>query len=848
MATQTHSLRVYAIIGINSTQSDWPCLKQSQFGLHRFPDLDYARFNYLSAAMMDALPREPINSDGTNSRMWNRQGLSRYGRSLGLGFAVAFVGLAVAGFDPADPPTRSISPANATATNPCGPVGAIIAHHVMESVGWSVLVVLLAGASATLLLFRQRPFAHWGWGLSGIGPLVLAASAGLARWMPTLEPCTPVGPGGYLGAAANLFAQQHLGKLGTSLAIVACALVGLNLAWEFLVLWPVAEINGLLRWPAALKTLAARLKPNFRLPRRTPADGRATFTPAARAAAPISRPAPERTPASASPPSPNFATASRMKSATPQAALSGPALPAGMPSSNTPAAKYTAPPPSSRNSNYLLPPFNLLEPPAAAVQEDEDRLQERAQVIEQTILEFGHQVRVVQIDTGPVITQFELELEAGLRVSRIVGLADDLARALAVKNVRVIAPIPGKSTVGIEVPNDRRGVVKLAEIIHNIGDKMNKMKIPLFLGKDVKGNALAYDLADMPHLLIAGRTGTGKSVCLNAMIISILMTKRPDEVKLLLIDPKMVELSQFKQIPHLMHPVVTDMKKAEGLLAWACEKMDERYAFLARVGVRNIQTYNMLGPEEIYARLRPEDEEEKARIPTFMPYIVIIADEMADLMMTAPKDVESHIVRIAQKARAVGMHLILATQKPTVDVITGLIKGNLPARIAFQVTSRGDSRVILDEMGADRLLGMGDMLFLVPGTSHLVRSQGTYVSDAEVTHVCDYLAQYPQEFSKELVQLQMKGGPGGKGGEALKARDDLYEAAIEVIIREQRGSTSLLQRALGIGYGRAARLIDFMYEDGIVGEYKSGSAREVLYSWDDWEALKSGGGDGPTEL
>ena len=258
-------------------------------------------------------------------------------------------------------------------------------------------------------------------------------------------------------------------------------------------------------------------------------------------------------------------------------------------------------------------------------------------------------------------------------------------------SVRIVAPIPGKTTVGIEVPNERRGMVKLVEVVEAVDARPERLRIPLFLGKDVKGVPLAFDLADMPHLLIAGRTGTGKSVCLNAMILSILMTKRPDEVKLILIDPKMVELSQFKRIPHLMHPVVTDMKKAESLLAWACDKMDERYGYLARAGVRNIQTYNQLGAEEIYERLRPEDDRGARRIPTYMPYIVIIADEMADLMMTAAKEVESHIVRLAQKSRAVGMHLIVATQKPTVDVITGLIKGNLPARIAFQVASQGDS-------------------------------------------------------------------------------------------------------------------------------------------------------------
>jgi S-DNA-T family DNA segregation ATPase FtsK/SpoIIIE len=500
---------------------------------------------------------------------------------------------------------------------------------------------------------------------------------------------------------------------------------------------------------------------------------------------------------------------------------------------------------SAHATGYVCPPLELLDPaPPFAVQEHEAKIHARAMLLERTLLEFGYQVRVVQIDTGPVITQFEIELEAGLRVSKIIGLADDLAIALAVPSVRIVAPIPGKTTVGIEVPNDRRQMVRLGEVITDVQSRNDKLRIPLFLGKDVKGNPLAFDLAEMPHLLIAGRTGTGKSVCLNAMILSILMTKRPDEVKLILIDPKMVELSQFKRIPHLMHPVVTDMKKAESLLAWACDKMDERYGYLARAGVRNIQSYNQLGPEEILARLKPEDDEEAKRIPTYMPYIVIIADEMADLMMTAAKEVESHIVRLAQKARAVGMHLIVATQKPTVDVITGLIKGNLPARIAFQVASRGDSRVVLDEMGADRLLGNGDMLFLFPGTSHIVRAQGTYASDNEVNRISEYLSRYPVEFSRELVQLQVSGSLGGKDrGAALKERDELYEAAIEVIIREGRGSCSLLQRALGIGYGRAARLIDFMAEDGIVGEYKSGAAREVLYTWEEWEKLKNGDDD-----
>jgi len=559
--------------------------------------------------------------------MWNRQGLSRYGLSLTLAFAVTYVTLAVFGYDPADPPTRSVAPANTTPTNPCGPIGASLAHHFLETLGWSIVVPLAGMASATLLLLRQRALSGWAWGSAGLPPLTLSAAAGLSRWFPDLEPSTPVGPGGYVGAAANLFLEDHFGKFGATLSIVACALLGLNLAWEFLVLWPVAEINSLLRWPSFWSTLAARLKPKFRIGRTpAPVQGRA-----AAAAVPIHRaatvPGPNVNPRpSVSPPAPNFSTATRVRSSQP--ALSAPALPAGMPVGNlpVPGARNSAPAasPPAKNANYLLPPFSILDPPAVAVQENEDRLQERAQVIEQTIAEFGHQVRVVQIDTGPVITQFEIELEAGLRVSRIVGLADDLARALAVQNVRIVAPIPGKSTVGIEVPNDRRGVVKINEIIERIGERIDRMRIPLFLGKDVKGNALAYDLADMPHLLIAGRTGTGKSVCLNAMIISILMTKRPDEVKLLLIDPKMVELSQFKQIPHLMHPVVTDMRKAEAILAWAVDKMEERYQLLSRAGVRHVTVYNQLGEDELRERIQPESDEHWKSIPRQMPFIVIV--------------------------------------------------------------------------------------------------------------------------------------------------------------------------------------------------------------------------------
>ncbi len=476
---------------------------------------------------------------------------------------------------------------------------------------------------------------------------------------------------------------------------------------------------------------------------------------------------------------------------------------------------------------YQLPNLDLLEESEDIVgDEQEKEVRRKAKLLEKTFANFGFNVRVVEIETGPVIAQYEVELEAGLRLSRITGLAEDLAIALRVPSVRIVAPIPGKNTVGIEVPNEQRQLVRLREVIEETGVQAKKMKIPIYLGKDVAGNPMVCDLASLPHLLIAGRTGTGKSVCLNTIIVSMLMTRRPDEVKMLMIDPKMVELSPYKTLPHLMHPVVTDMKKAEAILAWAVDKMEERYALLARAGVRHISGYNQLGEEELMDRLQPESDEERNSIPLHLPYIVIVADEMADLMMTAAKEVEQHIIRLAQKSRAVGIHLVLATQKPTVDVITGLIKSNLPARIAFQVASRTDSRVVLDEMGADKLLGNGDMLFLWPGTSTLHRGQGTYVSDEEINRVIGVVGTREPQYAQELVAL--KPAADSNDPNKFKSRDDLYEAAIEIVIREGRGSVSLLQRALGIGYGRAARLVDFMAEDGIVGQYNGSQAREIL--------------------
>ncbi|MFO0951339.1 MAG: DNA translocase FtsK, partial [Isosphaeraceae bacterium] len=715
--------------------------------------------------------------------MLDRQRLARSAPAGMLFLAAVFISLSLVGYDPCDPPGAAAEPANSPPANPCGPVGAWFAWAAFSTLGWASYVLLYAVFAVDLLWFRKRPVPERWVRLGGLLLLAGVSAVLLQKARPGLRPSPPVGSGGYLGALGVAVLEGHFGPVGMFLILAALGGLGLVLCHDALFVWPAREVLELARSLRRGPALEVEEEEEQSEPSGAPyvlahstlqvLGTEAVPPPPIMTAPPITRSAPTPPPA---------------------APLPRPTGTEIRPASRPPEVPTVVP-----GSAYECPSLSLLEPtPAFAVQDHEAKIHARAMLLERTLAEFDYQVRVVQIDTGPVITQFEIELEAGLRVSKIVSLADDLAIALAVPSVRIVAPIPGKTTVGIEVPNERRAIVKLGEVMASVAEQPKKMTIPLYLGKDVKGAPLVYDLAKMPHLLIAGRTGTGKSVCLNAMILSILMTKRPDEVKLILVDPKMVELSQFKRIPHLMHPVVTDMKKAESLLSWACDKMDERYAFLARAGVRNIESYNELGPEEIFARLRPEDDQERARIPTFMSYIVIIIDEMSDLIMTSPKEVESHIVRIAQKARAVGMHLIVATQKPTVDVITGLIKGNLPARIAFQVSSRGDSRVVLDEMGADRLLGNGDMLFLFPGTSNIIRAQGTYVSDAEVNRVCAYLEQYGVEFSRELVQLQVSGGPGGKErGAKLKERDELYEPAIEIIIREGRGSCSLLQRALG---------------------------------------------------
>ena len=492
--------------------------------------------------------------------------------------------------------------------------------------------------------------------------------------------------------------------------------------------------------------------------------------------------------------------------------------------------------------SYVLPPARLLddaEPIDHSLRSE--HIQYHIEVLERTLKEFGIGAKVVDIDQGPVVTRYELTLDAGTKLSRVTALSDDLAIATKAPAVRIVAPIPGKSTIGVELPNTDTELVRLRELIDSPAARKRQRILPLYLGKDASGNSIIGDLTQMPHLLIAGATGSGKSVCINSIISSILLTKHPDDVRLVLIDPKVVELAAFADLPHLLTPVVTKMKRAAWILDWACKTMDERYEVLARVAVRSIAAYNSLGEEEIRRRLG--DDVDYEDVPFHLPYIVIIVDELADLMMLASKNIETSITRLAQKSRAVGLHIILATQRPSVDVITGLIKSNLPTRISFKVTSKVDSRTILDRNGADKLLGAGDMLFLPPGTASLVRAQGTYVSDDEIARLVGFIKdQRRPDFSPDLEHAI--GDQDGEGGEDADGYtgDELYEDACRVVLASQRGSVSLLQRKLEIGYTRAARLIDMMAADGIVGDYKGSKAREVVMGLDQWEARRRGGG------
>jgi S-DNA-T family DNA segregation ATPase FtsK/SpoIIIE len=496
---------------------------------------------------------------------------------------------------------------------------------------------------------------------------------------------------------------------------------------------------------------------------------------------------------------------------------------------------------------YKFPGLDLLAEPEENFSATlEQYVRDQAQALEAALQQYRIDGHVVGIESGPVITLYHLSLAPGMKVSQLQTVASDIARALKSVNIRIVPNMVGRDTVGIEVPNTTKEKVRLKELMSN-SEAFAKMKLPMFLGKDASGEPLIADLAAMPHMLIAGTTGSGKSVCMNTIIMGFLYTKKPNELKLVLVDPKMVEMSQFKDIPHLMCPVVTEMSRAAAILEWACTKMDERYELLSEAGCRDLAAYNDLPWEELKARFNPQTPEEEARIPRKLPYMVFVIDELADLIITN-KDVEGSIIRIAQKARAVGIHLILATQRPQANVVTGLIKSNMPCRVCFKVASGMDSRIVLDQKGGELLLGQGDMLYLSPRTSKLVRAQGTLVDDSEARAVVRFMRDIATpSFERQLMTLRkpdadeeriMQSENNSSASLAAAQEDPMFNRAVEIVLETQRGSVSLLQRRLAIGYTRASRLIDLMGIAGILGEHKGSVAREVQISVEEWEAMK----------
>ena len=491
-------------------------------------------------------------------------------------------------------------------------------------------------------------------------------------------------------------------------------------------------------------------------------------------------------------------------------------------------------------TGYTFPTLDLLDVPEENFsQRMEQFVREQAGMLTETLQTYEIEGEVVGIESGPVVTLYSVELAPGTRVARLDTISKDIARALKAPNIRIIPNMTGKSAIGIEVPNREKEKVRLRELMSS--GHAEGMRLPMFLGKDSAGEPLVLDLTKMPHMLIAGTTGSGKSVCMNSIIMSWVYTKRPDELKLVLVDPKMVEMSQFADIPHLMAPVVTDMNQATGILEWTVTRMEERYELFRNTGVRDILGYNSLGEEAIFAKLNPPDDAAKARIPKKLPYMVFLIDELADLMLTN-KEVETHIVRIAQKARAVGIHLVLATQRPQANVVTGLIKANMPCRIGFKVASGMDSRIVLDQKGAELLLGQGDMMVLTPsGSGELRRCQGTLVTDLETRRVVSFLKDVAApSFERSLlaVRSSAQGDPTEGGDIDPNERDPLFDKAVDILIETGRGSVSLLQRRLAIGYGRASRLVDQMSLAGILSDHKGSVAREVLITSEDWDRMK----------
>ena len=702
-----------------------------------------------------------------------------------------YVALSLLSHSPEDPSMNSTGSGTAV-VNWGGVVGAYVSDGFLQGFGLSAFLLPLVGLWSGWRLLRniEGSLLLLRWVGIGVGLAALCALLSLGEASDVTVRISPATEGGgAVGYLLYMLFERYLGT-GGSLVLLICILAISTLLATGIPLVRIAAGAGvfLLFW----------LKLPFRSIKAAVRMGRSM------------KPEPANRPAKKRPAAPEPQIFEPVQPPPPQ-----------------PKMKQDAFAFADSNSGYRMPHLTLLdEPQVSGTQTDKESLQMNARIVEKKLQDFGVQGKISRVNPGPIVTLYEFEPAPGIKISRILNLQDDLAMVLRAMSVRIIAPIPGKGAVGIEIPNEHRETVYLKELL--MSEVFQKPDHPLTfaLGKDTAGGAVVSNLASMPHLLIAGATGAGKSVCLNAIITSILYKATPQEVKFLMIDPKRLELSLYRDIPHLLHPVVVEPKKAAAALAWAVREMERRYEWMEQVGVRNIDKYNAkMAKGGKKTPPKEEDEVNPNAPPERLPYIVLIIDELSDLMMVASRDVEDAVLRLAQMARASGIHLVVATQRPSVDVLTGTIKINLPVRVAFKVTSKFDSRTILDVQGAETLLGRGDMLFMPSGASNLQRIHGSYVSESEVMRVVDFIKkQADPEYDESVVM------PSADGDETVsdEPMDEKYDEAVALVARLRQASISLVQRHLRIGYNRAARIIEQMETEGIVGPSDGSKPREVL--------------------
>ncbi|MBM3843820.1 MAG: DNA translocase FtsK [Verrucomicrobia bacterium] len=798
-----------------------------------------------------------------------------WGLAIGVALGGAYLTVALATYDPSQSPyDHQPLP---TVRGPAGIVGAYLAASVYRMLGFAGWLLPLFLAWLVYLAVRGSRRVTQARGLTMV--LALLTGAGIAAMFAAetwRSNWCPAGPGGFIGLwLYHGFLEPLLGGFGAGLLLVS-VYIGCLIFVFFSDLG--AEFQRALAGFAAWRAERARLAAERAAQRQQEAEllRKAQAAAAAKEAAAKEKPVAPPSPALVGPSGPKVAapkadgdplTRRAPRTPAPEPAVAELPAPPAKPAPAPVAEKPTPAPakvalnivkpeeprkaarvalPQSEDKNYQFPPLSLLrEQVRAAAADGEEEHRQNAINLLRILSEFGVEVTLGEIHVGPVITRYEVVPAPGVRVEKISGLDKNIALGMRAQSVRILAPIPGKAAVGVEVPNQRPTPVGMRELLESEDWSGTKAEIPIALGKDVSGAPLVSDLAKMPHLLIAGATGSGKSVCINSIVASILYSKSPKDLRMIMVDPKVVELKIFNALPHMLIPVVTEPKKVPAALKWLLKEMEQRYQIFAKVNVRNIVGFNQRKrggeepppPPEAQGFLEGVDPLAGVEIPDRLPYIVAIIDELADLMAVAPADIETNIARLAQLARAAGIHLIIATQRPSVNVITGVIKANLPSRIAFQVASQVDSRTILDTKGADTLIGRGDMLFSPPGSSRLVRAQGAFVSDEEVQAMVEHLKrngppQYAQSVQQQIDRAAREDEDGeGEDGE-LGDDDELYHEAMEVLKATRRASTSMLQRKLKIGYNRAARIMEIMEEKGIVGPENGSSPREILVDLD----------------